>query len=163
MLTKKMHAVLNAQVNKELESEYIYLQMAMWAGAQNLPGLELWMKHQALEERAHAMKIYQFIMDNDGEVTLTGIAAPNLKLKSPIDVFRKALAHEQYISKSIHECYTVALAEKSYPAQVMLHWFISEQVEEEANASAILKKFEDLKDSPASIYFLDKELKKRGA
>jgi ferritin len=162
MLSKKMHAVLNAQVSKELESEYIYLQMAMWGAAQNLPGLELWMKHQASEERMHAMKIYQFIIDNEGEVTLDTIPAPALKLKTPIDVFRKALAHEQKITKSIHECYAVALAEKSYPAQVMLHWFITEQVEEEATASAILKKFEDLKESPSSIYWLDKELKKRG-
>ncbi len=162
MLSKKMYDVLNAQVNHELESEYVYLQLAAWSKAQNLEGFSTWMKHQAEEEREHAMKIHDFLIDNGHEVELTGIEKPKLNIKTPIDVFKASLKHEQKISKNIHDCYTAALAEKCYRSQVMLHWFIDEQLEEEATASSILEKLENLKDSPSAIYWIDKELKKRG-
>ncbi len=163
MLSKKMYDVLNAQVNHELESEYIYLQLAAWSKANNLEGFSNWMKHQAEEEREHAMKIHDFLIDNEHEVILTGIDKPKLNIKSAVDVFRASLKHEQKITKNIHDCYTVALAEKCYKSQIMLQWFIEEQVEEEANAKSVLDKLETLKDSPSSIYWIDKELKKRGS
>lgn len=162
MLSKKVYEVLNEQVNHELESEYVYLQLAAWSAAHNLAGFASWMSHQAGEEREHAMKIHNFLIDNDHEVVLTGIPAPKLNIKSPVDVFKASLKHEQKISKNIHDCYAVALAEKCYKSQVMLHWFIEEQVEEEATAKSILDKLEVLKDSPSSVYWIDKELKKRG-
>lgn len=163
MLSKKMYDVLNAQVNHELESEYVYLQLAAWSKANNLEGFSNWMKHQAEEERVHAMKIHDFLIDNEHEVVLTGIEKPKLNIKSAVDVFRASLKHEQKITKNIHDCYSVALAEKCYKSQVMLQWFIEEQVEEEANAKSVLDKLETLKDSPSSIYWIDKELKKRGS
>ena len=163
MLSKKMYEALNAQVNHELESEYVYLQLAAWSKANNLEGFYNWMSHQVEEEREHAMKIHDFLIDSGHEVELTGIDKPKLTIKSPVDVFRASLKHEQKISKNIHDCYTVALAEKCYKSQVMLQWFIEEQVEEEANAKSVLDKLETLKDSPSSIYWIDKELKKRGA
>ncbi len=163
MLSKKMYEVLNAQVNHELESEYIYLQLAAWSKANNLEGFASWMKHQAEEERVHAMKIHDFIIDNGNEVELLGIGKPKLNIKSAVDVFRTSMKHEQKITKNIHDCYSVALSEKCYKSQVMLQWFIEEQVEEEANAKSVLDKLETLKDSPSSIYWIDKELKKRGA
>lgn len=162
MLSKKIYDVLNDQVNHELESEYVYLQLAAWSKANNLEGFYVWMTHQAGEEREHAMKIHDFLIDNDHEVILTGIEKPKLSIKSPIDVFKASLKHEQKISKNIHDCYAVAIAEKCYKSQVMLHWFIEEQVEEEATAKSILDKLEALKESPSSIYWIDKELKKRG-
>ncbi|NUO20366.1 ferritin [bacterium] len=162
MLSKKMYEALNAQVNHELESEYVYLQLAAWSKANNLEGFSNWMKHQAEEEREHAMKIHDFLIDNEHEVVLTGIEKPKLNIKSAVDVFRASLKHEQKITKNIHDCYSVALAEKCYKSQVMLQWFIEEQVEEEANAKSVLDKLETLKDSPSSIYWIDKELKKRG-
>jgi ferritin len=162
MLSKKMYEALNDQVNHELESEYVYLQLAAWSKANNLEGFYGWMTHQAAEEREHAMKIHDFLIDNGHEVTLTGIPQPKLNIKSAVDVFKASLKHEQKISKNIHDCYTVALAEKCYRSQVMLHWFIDEQLEEEATAGSILQKLEDLKESPSSIYWIDKELKKRG-
>jgi len=162
MLSKKVYEVLNDQVNHELESEYVYLQLAAWSAAHNLAGFASWMAHQAGEEREHAMKIHNFLIDNDHEVVLTGIPAPKLNIKSPVDVFKASLKHEQKISKNIHDCYTVALAEKCYKSQVMLHWFIAEQVEEEATAKSILDRLEALKESPSSVFWIDKELKKRG-
>lgn len=162
MLSKKMYEALNAQVNHELESEYVYLQLAAWSKANNLEGFSNWMKHQAEEEREHAMKIHDFLIDNEHEVVLTGIEKPKLNIKSAVDVFRASLKHEQKITKNIHDCYSIALSEKCYKSQVMLQWFIEEQVEEEANAKSVLDKLETLKDSPSSIYWIDKELKKRG-
>ncbi len=163
MLSKKMYEALNAQVNHELESEYVYLQLSAWSSAHILEGFADWMKHQAAEEREHAMEIFDFILDNGNEVELSGIDKPKLNIKSPVDVFKTALKHEQKITKDIHDCYTLALAEKCYRSQVMLHWFIEEQLEEEAAVVAILEKIETLKDSPSAIYWIDKELKKRGA
>ena len=109
------------------------------------------------------MKIHDFIIDNGNEVELSGIGKPKLNIKSAVDIFRTSMKHEQKITKNIHDCYSVALSEKCYKSQVMLQWFIEEQVEEEANAKSVLDKLETLKDSPSSIYWIDKELKKRGA
>jgi ferritin len=161
MLNATVQQALNDQVQKELHSAYIYLSMAAYFEAENLPGAAHWMRSQAGEEQEHAMKIFDFIQDRGGRVTLQAIDAPPATFASPLAVFEASYAHEQKVTKSIHDLYALAVKEADYPTQVMLQWFIDEQVEEEKNASAIMAQLQMVGDSPAALFMIDRQLAAR--
>ena len=161
MLNPTVQQALNDQVQKELHSAYIYLSMAAYFEAENLPGAAHWMRSQAGEEQEHAMKIFDFIQDRGGRVTLQAIDAPPATFSSPLAVFEASYAHEQKVTKSIHDLYALAVKEADYPTQVMLQWFIDEQVEEEKNASAIMAQLQMVGDSPAALFMIDRQLAAR--
>jgi len=161
MISKTMQDALNEQINKELFSSYLYLSMATYFAEKNLPGFASWMHKQSGEEREHAMKLYEHLEDRGGRVTLKAIAAPKVEWASNLEAFREAAAHEALISASIHALYETALAEKDYPAQVMLQWFIHEQVEEEKNAAEIVAQLELIEERGTAVLMLDKQLGKR--
>ncbi len=162
-MTTAMLNALNEQINQELFSAYLYLSMAAHFEATNLPGMAQWMKVQAHEETIHAMKFYNFIFDRGGKVTLKAIAQPQTEFKSPMDIFKQALEHEKKVTSLINKLYEQAQADKDYPAQVMLQWFINEQVEEEKNASDIVARLELIGESKGQLVYLDHELGKRKA
>lgn len=162
-MTTTMLTALNDQINHELYSAYLYLSMAAYFESKNLPGFANWMKVQAQEETGHAMKFYEFILDRGGVVTLKAIAQPPTDFKSPLEVFKQSLEHEKKVTALINKLYEQALTDKDYPAQVMLQWFIDEQVEEEKNASEIIARLEMIGDSKGSLLYLDHELGKRKA
>ena len=161
MLNPAVQQALNDQVQKELHSAYIYLSMAAYFEAENLPGAAHWMRGQAGEEQEHAMKLFDFIQDRGGRVTLQAIDAPPATFSSPLAVFEASYAHEQKVTKSIHDLYALAVKEADYPTQVMLQWFIDEQVEEEKNASAIMAQLKMVGDSPAALFMIDRQLAAR--
>lgn len=161
MLNPTVQQALNDQVQKELHSAYIYLSMAAYFEAENLAGAAHWMRNQAAEEQAHAMKIFDFIIDRGGRVALQAIDAPPADFASPLAVFQASYAHEQKVTKSIHDLYALAVKEGDYPTQVMLQWFIDEQVEEEKNASAIMAQLQMVGDSPAALLMIDRQLAAR--
>lgn len=161
MISKTMQDAINEQINKELYSSYLYLSMAAYFEDKNLPGFAHWMHVQADEEREHAMKLYAFLVDRGGRVLLQAIAAPETDWKTSLDVFKEVQAHEIKVTASIHDLYELALKEKDYPAQVMLHWFIDEQVEEEKNAAEIVQHLELIDAHGTAVLMLDKQLGKR--
>lgn len=161
MLNPTVQQALNDQVQKELHSAYIYLSMAAYFEAENLPGAAHWMRDQAGEEQGHAMKLFDFIIDRGGRVALQAIDAPPADFASPLAVFQASYAHEQKVTKSIHDLYALAVKEGDYPTQVMLQWFIDEQVEEEKNASAIMAQLQMVGDSPAALLMIDRQLAAR--
>jgi ferritin len=161
MISKKMQDALNDQINKEMFSSYLYLSMAAYFEGKNLPGFGNWLRIQAEEEHEHAMKLYNFLLERGGKVELKAIAAPKVDWASTMEAVEEVLKHEQFVTKSIHDLYEVALAEKDYAAQVMLHWFIEEQVEEEANASAILDNMQRIEAHDTAVLMLDHRLAKR--
>jgi len=162
MISKNMQDAFNEQVNKELFSAYLYLSMAACFEDKNLPGFARWMTMQAREEQEHAMKFYEFLAGRGGRVLLKAIDAPQSDWKTSLEVFKQVLAHEQQVTASINALYELALKEKDYPAQVMLQWFISEQVEEEKNAADIVSQLELIDAHGAAALMLDKQLGKRG-
>lgn len=161
MLSEAMQTALNDQIQKEFHSAYIYLGMAAYFEAENLPGAASWMRHQAEEEQEHAMKIFEFLNDRSVRVVLGAIGQPPVDYASPLAVFEAAYAHEQKVTKSIHDLYALALKENDYPSQVMLQWFIDEQVEEEKNASSIVAQLKMVGDSPAAMFMIDRQLGSR--
>jgi ferritin len=153
---------MNEQINKEFFSSYLYLSMAAYFEDKNLMGFAHWMRLQADEEREHAMKFYNFILDAGGRVYLKGLDAPQTEWKSNLEVAEQVAEHEAKVTASIHSLYELALQEKDYPAQVMLHWFINEQVEEEKNAAELVAKLRLIEERGTAVLMLDHRLSKRG-
>lgn len=162
MISKPMQDAINEQINKELYSSYLYLSMAAYLEDKNLPGFAHWMRIQEQEEREHAMKFYDFLAERGGRVLLSAIVAPKTEWKSPLELAEEVAAHEALVTASIYSLYELALKEKDYPAQVMLQWFITEQVEEEKNAAEIVANLKLIEDRGTAILMLDHRLAKRG-
>ena len=162
MISKAMQDAINDQINKELYSSYLYLSMAAYFENKNLPGFAHWMRIQEGEEREHAMKFYDFMLDRGATVLLAAIAAPESDWKSALDLFKQVAQHEAAVTASINALYELALKEKDYPAQVMLQWFITEQVEEEKNAAEIVQQLELVEARGTAVLMLDHQLAKRG-
>mgnify|MGYP000313861784 CR=1 FL=1 len=163
MIPKAMQDAMNEQIKNELYSAYLYLSMAAHFESKTLTGFANWLRIQAKEELGHAMKFYDFILERGGEVTLKAIDQPPSSWKSNLEAFEQVLAHEQKVTKNIHDLYEIALQEKDYPSQVMLQWFIEEQVEEEKNATEIIEKLKMIEAHGTAVLMLDHELSKREA
>src|SRR5512139_1794514 len=161
MIGKAMQDAMNEQINKELFSSYLYLSMAAYFETQNLPGFANWMRVQAEEEREHAMKFFDFLQERGGRVLLKGIDAPKTDWSSSLEVAQEVAEHEAKVTASIYSLYELALQEKDYPAQVMLQWFINEQVEEEKNAADIVADLKLIEERGTAVLMLDKQLGKR--
>ncbi len=162
MITKTMQDAMNDQINKELYSSYLYLSMAAYFEDRNLPGFAHWMRIQETEEREHAMKLYDFLLERGGKVMLKAIDAPKTEWASTLEVAQEVAAHEAKVTASIHALYETALKEKDYPTQVMLQWFITEQVEEENNAAEIVANLKLIEERGTAVLMLDHRLSKRG-
>jgi ferritin len=162
VISNAMQAAVNEQINKELYSSYLYLSMAAHFESVNLPGFATWMHAQADEEREHGMKLFRHLMDRGGKVQLKGIAGPQTDWKTSLEAFQQVQEHEAAVTASIHALYELALKEKDYPAQVMLQWFIDEQVEEEKNAAEIVAQLELIETKGTAVLMLDHQLGKRG-
>jgi len=161
MHNDKMSVALNKQINAELYSSYLYLSMAAYFDSNNLKGFSHWMKKQADEERAHAMKFYDFMVDRGWLIHLTAIDSPETHWESPYAVFEAAFEHEQKVTHLIHGLVALAVEIKDYASSSFLQWFVDEQVEEEANASEILQKLALAGENNAALLILDAELAKR--
>jgi ferritin len=163
MIGKTLQDAMNEQINKELFSSYLYLSMASYFEEKNLPGFAHWMRLQEQEEREHAMKFYDHLVDRGGRVLLKAIDAPRAEWKSALEVFEEAAGHEAKVTASINTLYELAQKEKDYPAQVMLQWFVTEQVEEEKNAAEILASLKLIEERGTAVLMLDHRLAKRTA
>ena len=162
MISKTMEQAINEQINKELYSSYLYLSMAAYFEGKNLPGFATWMRVQADEEREHGMKFFEYLVDRGGNVELKPIAGPATDWKTSLDAFKQVQEHEAFVTASINALYEQALKEKDYPTQVLLQWFITEQVEEEKNAAEIVQQIELIDAKGTAVLMLDHQLGKRG-
>ena len=158
---KRMEQAINDQIQAELYSSYLYLSMAAYFESRNLKGCAHWMKKQAEEETEHAMKFFGYVADRGGRVVLQAIEAPRSEWESPLAVFEEAYAHEQKVTSLIGGLYEAALEEKDYTSQVVLQWYLDEQVEEEADASEIVEKLKMIQGAPHGVLMLDRELGQR--
>ncbi|HOJ50642.1 MAG TPA: ferritin [Spirochaetota bacterium] len=160
-ISKKMQNAINEQINKELYSEYLYINMACYFFDNNLSGFGNFFLKQAEEEREHAMKFFKYVYERRGSVKLKEIKKPDISFNSILSVFEKALEHEEYVTKSIYELVNIAREEKDEASLEFLNWFVKEQVEEEANMDQIVNMLKMGKDNPNFIMLLDSKLGER--
>ena len=157
MLNKKVEKGLNEQVTKEIASSYLYLQMAAWCENHSLKGFGTWLRVQAQEELAHGMIFFNHLLERGAMVKLGPLSQPEAEFASVLDVFERVLRHEEGVTASINAIMDAASQAKDYASQRRLDWFISEQVEEEANATETIAKLKMIGDSNA-IFVLDTEM-----
>jgi ferritin len=161
MLSDSMCGALNEQINAEMYSAYLYQSMAAWASDQGLKGLANWMSIQAKEEMLHAMKIYEFIEERGGRVTLTAIEGPPTEWDSALAVAENVVEHEGKVTSLINALVDRAIEEKDHATRSFLNWFVDEQVEEEDSANDLVLKFKMAANSPGGLMMIDRELGSR--
>ena len=161
MLSATIQKAINEQIRNELYSAYLYLAMSAHFEAASLPGFAKWTRVQAKEETEHAMKFFDFVNDRGGRVELLAIDKPPVEFGSPLEVFQQILEHEKKVTSMIYKLYEAAVKEADYPTQVMLHWFIDEQVEEEKNATQVLEWLKMAGDSVNALFQINGLLARR--
>lgn len=161
MMNQKMQNALNKQVNAEMYSSYLYLSMSSYLRSIGFHGMGSWMRAQAEEEKEHAMKIYDHIIEREGRVLLENIEAPQKEWNSPLAVFEATSAHEKKVTGMINDLVNLTSEEKDTQSNDFLQWFVKEQMEEEESADGILLKFQQIGDDKDSLSQLDKELSQR--
>ena len=161
MLNTKMEKALNAQLNAELYSAYLYLSMAAYFESENLAGIANWMRIQFQEEQFHAFRFFDFILERGGKVELDTIEKPEKDWNGPIAVFEATLEHEQKVTGLINDLVYLARDERDNASEIFLQWFVQEQVEEESTAETILGKLRLAEGSPQALLMIDQELSSR--
>ena len=152
---------MNRQITEETFASYLYLSMALYFERENYSGFAHWMRLQSKEEAAHAAKFMEYIHDRGGSVKLEAIAAPKHEWKTPLEAFSEALAHEKLVTASIVKIMDEAVAAKDYASISLLHWFINEQVEEEASAQEIVDRLTRCDNHIACVMAIDNKLGQR--
>ncbi len=152
---------INEQIKFEMYSAYMYLAMSAWCAERNLSGFAHWMNMQAQEEVDHAMRFFNFLLERGGRVELQALDAPPVDYGTPLAIMEQSLEHEKFVSSRIHHLYKLAVEEGDYPAQVMLQWFVSEQVEEEASIDEIVERMKMFGSDGAALLMVDTQLAAR--
>lgn len=158
MINEKVGKILNEQVNKEFYSAYLYLSMSAYFSDMGLLGFANWMRVQFQEEQAHAMLIYDFLINRGEKVILTSVGTPLNHWDNPLNVMEDVLKHEIYVTGLINNIVAVAEEAKDRATMSYMNWFVDEQVEEEANAKEIIDKLKLIGDDKSALYLLDKDL-----
>ena len=161
MLSTKLHNAINAQINAELWSAYLYLSMSLDAEAKGHKGVANWFYVQFQEEQDHARIFMNYLNSRDAKVELLPIVAVPTKWNSVLDMFQQTLEHEKRVTDMIQGLMTIAKEDKDYASENRLIWFIDEQVEEEENARDMIASFEAVEGNKYGMYMLDKELATR--
>ena len=164
MIRDNVRDALNAQMNREFYSSFLYLSMAAYFESVNLKGFSGWMQVQAKEEHAHGMKFFDYLIDQGARISMAAIEEPPAEWATPLEAFEHALAHEKKVTGYIHDLVELAMSEMDHATAGMLQWFVAEQVEEEANTGEIVFKMKlaSAEKGAVLLYLLDHELGKRG-
>ncbi len=161
MLSKNLHQAINAQINAELWSAYLYLAMSMDAETKGLKGVANWFYVQYLEEQDHARIFMNYLNSRDAKVVLQPIAEVPTEWNSVLEMFEQTLAHEKKVTALINNLAFIANEDRDFASINRLVWFIDEQVEEEENAREMIAAVEAVEGNKYGMYMLDKELATR--
>ena len=161
MLSQKLHDALNAQVNAELWSAYLYLSMSLDAESKGLKGVANWFYVQFCEEQAHARIFMNYINSRDAKVELKPIDEVPTTWDSALDMFKETLNHERKVTALINNLAFIANEDRDFASINRINWFIDEQVEEEESARDMIQAFEAVEGNKYGMYMLDKELATR--
>ena len=158
MISSNMAQQLNGQVNKEFYSAYFYMSMSAHSESENLKGVAAWFMAKYEEEMAHAMKIYGYLHDQGARVLLEAVDKPPSEYDGVLDMFEKTLSHEQGVTAAFNDLVDAALAERDHATNIFLHWFVTEQIEEEATVNDIIGRVKLVGERGEGLYLIDNEL-----
>jgi len=163
MIPPGVSEAFNEQLNREFYSSYFYLALSAYSESRGLRGVAKWFMAKHEEELVHAMKFYRYLVGQDAPVTLGQIAAPRSEFSGVIDAFEQTLTHERQVTRSIHRLVDVAREHRDHASEIFLHWFVTEQIEEEAVVNDILGRLRLVGDGGEGLYLMDKELEQLAA
>lgn len=158
MISEKMAAAINEQINAELYSAYLYMSMMTQFEAQGLKGIANWMRVQSMEETTHAYKFYDYVIERGGVVKLKGIEGPPTEWATALAAFENVAEHEALVTSLINNLMDIAIETRDHASTSFLQWFIDEQVEEESAAADIIGKLKLIGDNPQGLFMIDQEL-----
>ncbi len=161
MLSKTIQEAFDTQIKDELESAYLYLSMSSYCYSESFLGFGKWLRLQAQEELGHGMKLFDYVHHRGGRATLQAIEEPKAQFKNLLELFKMVLDHEKKVTARIHKLYQMTVTEHDYAGQIELQWFVTEQVEEEQNATMIVDQLEMIGDNKAALLMMDKEIATR--
>ena len=161
-LSKTIQDALNEQLKQELYAAYLYLSMSAHCSSSNFEGFAKWLRLQATEEVAHAMRIYDYIEDRGGRVLLQAIPQPETEFPSIVGLFEQARDHERKVTSMINRLYELVDQDKDYASHSFLEWFLTEQIEEEKQSGKIVESLKLAGDHPGALLMLDREMGARG-
>jgi ferritin len=157
-MNAKVEKAINEQIHAEFFSFYLYLSVSAYFSSQHLDGFAHWMRIQAQEEFGHAMKLFDYLNERGGSVQLQAMDAPQREWASAAAAVEAVLGHERHISARINELVNLASSVKDHATTVVLHWYVTEQVEEEATAETLFHQVRMVESSPHGLLMLDREL-----
>jgi ferritin len=160
-MDKQLEKLYQDQIKNEWYSAYFYLSMAAYFESENFEGFAHWMKKQASEEYEHGKKMFDFLLDRGVKVVLQAIPQPPADFASALEVFEKTLEHEQKVTALINGIADASDKVNDRPSKVFIQWFVTEQVEEEKNATQIVEMLKKMKPESGAIWQLDHRLGKR--
>ncbi|MCH9812790.1 MAG: ferritin [Epsilonproteobacteria bacterium] len=160
MISEKMTKALNVQLNKEFYSAYLYLGMSTWCADVGYNGSANWFMAQYEEERSHAIKVYNYMLDQGSKIELLTIEQPEIAYDSLLQCFEESLTHEQMMTHSFNELCDQAIKEKDHASYGFFQWFVQEQIEEEASVGEIIAKLKLVGDGNG-IFMIDNQLADR--
>jgi len=158
MLSQKMLDALNKQIGLEGYASFLYLSMAAWCDKEGMEGCTQFMHRQSEEERAHMLRIFNYMSEVDAHALAPAIKQPPHEFESIQAMFKQVYAHEQKVTQSIHQLMDIAVKENDYTTHNFLQWYIEEQREEEDLMRSILDKLKLIGDGPSSLYYIDNEI-----
>lgn len=161
MISKKMEKAINDQINAEIYSAYLYLSMSSYYQYLNLPGFANWMHVQTQEEWVHVTMLYNYLINRGGRVIFKPIEGPQTDWNSPVGPFKDAYKHEQKVTGLINDLKNLAIEEKDHATSTFLDWFITEQVEEEANTDSVVRQLELIGGEGNGLFMIDQKLATR--
>jgi len=158
MLSEKVQKAINEQIKREAYSSNLYLAMASWAEVNGYKGSSDFLYIQAEEERIHMLKLFRYVNDREGHAEVSELEKPPMVFTSIKTVFEEVLKHEKYISKSINDLVGICYDERDFTTVNFLQWYVNEQIEEEANAKAIIDRLELLGNDKSQLYIFDRDI-----
>jgi len=161
MINKRVADAINEQINAEMYSAYLYLSMSAYFEEQSLSGFANWMRIQFEEEQFHGLKLFNYLSERGGRVTLEAIEKPKTTWANMTEVFEETLKHERHVTSLINNLMNIALEESDHATASFLKWYIDEQVEEEAAAESILTQLKFIGGQGNAILMLDREFAAR--
>jgi len=161
MVNPKIAAAINEQIKNELESAYLYYAMQAYFANAGFDGMANWMSVQVKEELFHASKFYDYVINRGGQIQLKPLAILKTTWESPLNAFKEALMHEEFITSRINFLMKTAIDENDFASKVLLDWYVNEQVEEESNVTKIIASLAQVKDSGEGLLMIDRELATR--
>lgn len=161
MISDKVSNALSKQINAELYSSYLYLSMSAWFESTSLNGFANWMRVQAQEEMSHAMKMFDYVQERGGRVSLEAIDKPEAEWDSPLAVVEAVLKHEELVTSLINDLVDTALEARDHACTYFLQWYVEEQVEEEDNVGTVLDRVKMIENDSAGMFTMDMEMAKR--